>query len=503
MEDTISSEQDKTTLKTGDNDIPALSLGETGYNGLIVLGGDILEECQHELRYPQAIETFKKMAKDGAIAPALELVEMLIARANWSVKIPKGYEEQLKDKAIFLNQCLGDMDQPFENYIKQIASFNRYGFSIMEKVYRYRRKDDGSKFNDGLIAPKKLALRSQDSIESWKWGNKGREIIGFWQVVNVITNDTYNGWDFVSSSGTDDNGTTQKFIPRKKYLHFRNNPLKDTPYGTSPLVGAWQPWKYKQAMMEAEAIGVSQDANGFKVLYLPPQYLSATATEADQAVYAEYKKIMANIQVAKQSGIILPLLLDDAGNKMFEFDIKSITGQKSYDTDVIIKRYTSEILSALFADFLALGSNGGGSFSLAESKLSVVEMAIESRLQEIKTQLNHDWVRQIFEINGWDTDVMPFLDYSSVGKISLDEVGKFIQRVAAVSQLPRDPHVTNWILNAAQIPYQVDENMSLKDLNEILTPMETGAAEGMASGGGNGTGSGTSNNSAVNSDNAA
>lgn len=502
MEDNISSEQTTTSVKPGDNPIPSLTLGETGYSGLVVLGGDVLEECQYELRYPYAIETFKKMAKDGAIAPALELVEMLISRVDWSVKIPKGYEDQLKDKAVFLSQCINDMEQPFPEYIKQISSFNRYGFSIMEKVYRYRRKEDGSKFNDGLIAPKKLALRSQDTVARWKWSNKGRDIAGFYQQVNVINDNNFNGWDFVSSTSNTEDGNTLKFIPRKKYLHFRNNPVKNTPYGTSVLNGAWQAWKYKQAMQEAEAVGVSQDANGFKVLYLPPQYMTDDASEDNKKVYEYYKRVMSNIDMARQSGLILPQVLDEAGNKAFEFDIKSITGAKSYDTDVIIKRYNSEILAALFADFLALGSNGGGSFSLAESKLSVIEMAIESRLNEIKQQLNHDLVKQIFELNGWETDVLPYFDYAPVGEASLDEVGKFIQRVAAVGQMPVAPKVTNWIMGVGNIPYRVDENMSTEKLSEILTPNESRAGDGMASGMGSGTGKSTGNNSATNSENA-
>lgn len=58
-----------------------------------------MEECSKELRWPEAINTYKRMAKDGAIAPALELVEMMIARVPWTVKIPEGYEDQLKEKA--------------------------------------------------------------------------------------------------------------------------------------------------------------------------------------------------------------------------------------------------------------------------------------------------------------------------------------------------------------------------------------------------------------------
>lgn len=476
------------SLDPGTNKLPTISMGETGFSGILTLGGVVWEECQSELRWPQVMDTYKRMAKDGAIAPALDYMEVMIARVPWSVKIPEGYEEQLKDKARFLEQCKDDMEHSWESMIKQVSSFNRYGFCPIEKVYGYRTRESGSKYNDGLIRIRKLPIRSQDTIDSWKFKNKGRDLAGLFQKVNIPGTDGLDkGYDFVNTQ--DSEGPGLKFIPRKKFMLFRNNPLKDSPIGTSPLNGAWMAWKYKTAYQESEAIAVAQDANGFKILYLPPQYMSPDASEEDKAVFEEYKKILSNMHQAKQSGMILPLIVDDNKNKMFEFDIKSVTGQKSYDTNAIIQRYTSEILTALFADFLALGSSGSGSFSLAETKVSVVEMAIESKLNEIKDQLNNDLVRQLFELNGWSTEVMPYFAYGKIGKESLDEVGKFVQRVAAVSMMPKTPEVVNWMLKQADIPYQVDKSLTTEELNELLTPMTSASGTGMVEGMGNGTGS--------------
>ena len=136
-----------TQLEQGDNDVPNIVYREQGFNGLTTLGGQVFEDCSHALRWPQAIETYKKMAKDAAISPALELVEMMIARVPWTIKIPEGYEEELAEKANFVRQCINDMDHDFQSFIEQVVSFNRYGFACIEKVYRYRRKDKGSKYD--------------------------------------------------------------------------------------------------------------------------------------------------------------------------------------------------------------------------------------------------------------------------------------------------------------------------------------------------------------------
>lgn len=487
--DTISSSSTGAVPEKGNNEVPALVLGEQGYVGLNVLGGQILEECQHELRFPESIETYKRMAKDGTVAPALELVEMMIARVPWFVSIPEGYEDELEEKAEFTRQCMHDMEHSWSSFIKQVVSYNRYGFCVNEKVYRYRTKENGSKYDDGLIGIKKLPIRSQDSITDFVFKNKGRDLAGLTQQVVVPTNNPLIPQGYTSFTNTAFANQT-KYIPRKKFLLFRNNPLKDSPLGTSPLNGAWQAWKYKQSYQEAEALATAHDANGFKVLYLPPQYMAEDASPENKAVYQQYQRMLQQASRGELTSFILPLIHDGEGNKMFEFDIKSVAGQKSYDINEIISRYSKEILTSLFADFLTLGNTGGGSYSLAESKVTVVEMAIQAKLDEIKDQLNHDLLRQLFELNGWDTDIMPEIRYGQISKPSLDEVSKFIQRVSATGNLPKTRETINWVLSSADIPYRIPEGMTDEELRELLgkETSRSGDSFDTPSGGLNGTG---------------
>lgn len=475
-------------LEKGDNDIPPLALGEKGYTGLKVLGGQILEECQHELMWPNCVETYKKMAKDGAIAPALELVEMMISRVPWCVTIPEGHEEELADKAEFLRQNMRDMEHSWSDFIKQALSFHRYGFCVSEKVFRYRRKESGSRYNDGLIGIKKLPIRSQDTITDWVFKNKGRDLAGLHQEVVIPTN-SLSGPDNHSLYLKDSYTNKQQYIPRKKFLLFRNNPLKDSPVGISCLNGAWQAWKYKQSYQEAEALAVAHDSSGFKVLYLPPQYMAEDATPENKAVYEYYKTMLMSASRGELTSFILPLIMDGEGNEMFKFDIKSVTGSKSYNINEIIGRYTNEILTSLFADFLSLGNSGGGSYSLAESKVSVVEMAIQSKLDELKDQINHDLVRQLFELNGWDTGVMPEITYGEITKPSLDEVSKWVQRISGTGNLPRNREILNWIMSTADVPYRIPKNMSQEEIEELLSKDTSRSGDGIASetGGLNGT----------------
>jgi len=490
------------SLQEGDVKVPAMAYGEMGYTGLVTLGGKVWDECTHELRWPYAYKTFKQMALDGAVHPSLDFVESKIAEADWVVRIPKKAPKELLGQLTlqkeFVESCMTDMEHSWTAMIKDAASFNRYGFSTLEKVYRYRNTKYGSKHDDGRVGFRKIVGRSQGTIEKWEWVNKGRDIKGFWQrVVTPAETININGWETLKLQSTQ--AFNLKFIPSYKYLHFRHNPQNNSPTGSSPLAGVWQAYKMKQAYQESEAIGTAQDNNAFKILYLPPEYLVADADEDRKASFEMYKTMLEKAHQAKQSGFILPMLTDSEGNKMFDFEIKNISGTKSYDVNAIIARYTREIQVGLFADVLSLGGGSGGSYSLAESKVNIIDLAVKSRLNEIKDQLNHDLMTQLFEQNGWSTEWMPYFDYELPNMESMDNKGKFYQRVKAVGLLPVVPAVVNQILKDCGIDYQVDEDMSTEDLMKILAPMsqadiQSEAGKGMESGLNNSNGKGTGSN---------
>lgn len=495
------SKDEKTiSLKQGEGKAPPIVYGQQGYTGLVTLGGQVWDDCQHELRWPQAYKTFKLMGTDDAVAPALNYVEGKAAEAIWKVKIPKGFpkerEVELKAYKKFLEECQGDMTHSWATMIRNALSFNRYGFSLLEINLRFRNTKYGSKYNDGNVGIESLAPRSQGTVYEWVWRDKGRAIDGFKQrvVIPSSENTIINaGWDMIRENAVQE--TTVKYIPYKKVLHFRASPENDSPSGTSPLVAAWKPWKMKTAYEESEMIGVAQDNNAFKVLYLPPEYLVEDADEDRKASFQLYQQMMERAHQAKQSGMILPLLLDAEGNKQFEFDIKNISGSKSYDVNAIIARYVRAIQVALFADVLSLGGGSGGSYSLAESKVSIIDMAVKARLTEIRDQLNHKLIPTLFEQNKWPTDILPYFDFDLPNAETLDNKGKFYQRTKAVGLLPVVPQVINHILADAGIDYQVDDNLSPEELMKILAPMgeqmQSESGGGMKSGMGNSNGDGT------------
>jgi hypothetical protein len=491
--------EDSISLEKGDTKAPAIVYGETGYTGLVTLGGQVFDDCQHELRWPHAFKTFRQMSADATIMPALEFVEGKVAEATWSVKIPKDVpkdrEATLKAQQKYLTEVMNDMRHSWSTAIKNGATFNRYGFSILEMVFRFRNFKYGSKYNDGLVGVEALSPRSQGTIYRWYWKDKGREIDGFDQRVLYPTDGVifeHNGWEVLRTLPSIEPAV--KYIPMKKCLHFRHNPQNDSPSGSSPLVAAWQPWKMKMAYQESEAIGVAQDNNAFKILYLPPDYLVEDRDPDREASFEMYTRMMERAHQAKQSGFILPMLVDNEGNKMFDFEIKNISGQKSYDVNAIINRYTREIQVALFADILSLGGGSGGSYSLAESKISVLDMAVKSRLNELKDQFNHKLVKTLFEQNSWPTDIVPYFDFDLPNSETLDSVGSYLQKTAATGLMPLVPETVNFVLARVGIDYRVPDDMSTEELRKIMSNFKSESGGGLETGlpGSNGEGTGAS-----------
>lgn len=457
-----------------------MSKGQISRSALYSLNGKILEECNRDLRWPYCMNTYKKMFKDSTIAPALNLMEMSISKVKWEIKIPEGYEEELKEKADFLRSVMNDMEHSWYDFIKRSSTFNRFGFAPVEKVYRRRLKSRGSKYDDGLIGLESLPLIDQDSVAQWEFDEAGRHLTGLRQ------------WDR-RPKGPDNFEYTYTYdptpIPRKKFLLFRADPIKNNPEGNSPLNGVYVAWRFKTELEKFESMGVSQDLRGLKVLKIPARYMSEEADEAEKQTYDAFQRQIANIHKGEQSGIIIPSDMDDQGKPMFDFKLESVMGQSTYNVHEIISRWRKEIITGLLCQQLILGQDGSGSFALAEQLQGATGAVIDARLREIRDQLNHDLIPQLFALNGWDITNTPYFDFEDFQESNLDDFSKSVQRIASVGGMVLNAETINQIHEklGLSIPFD-DINIDIEDVREMASNFQSNAGEGMETGtSGNGT----------------
>lgn len=482
---------------SSENSTPRVRLSEQGYPGLKQTAGQIYEESNIKLRFPNIIREVDEMRKDPTVGVGLHLYRMMIGRVKWDVKAPVGASEKVKERTKFIQSCMHDMEHSWPSFITSLLTCIDYGFSIHEKVYRRRLKTNGSKYNDGLIGWKKLPSRSQSTIKDWVFSDDGRDLIAVKQSLANLT----NSGQFVKL--LNNNPSTDIIIPRNKFLLFTVDSRNGDPSGNTPLKAAYLPWRFKKLFQEQESIGASRDLGGVPHIKMPARYMSPDASPAEKSVYEYYKNVVRNIHNNEQAGLITPSDVDpETKAEMFKFDLMNNDGGKAYDTNAIIARYTNEILIALYADLLQLGNSGGGSYALSDNKVALVEMAVDHRLREIKDVLDHDLIRQTFALNGWDDDAYPEFVYTKVNEQSLDEIGKFIQRAVSVGAVELDREMLNLVRTAiGATPYPEDT----EPLEKYLPEKTSRSGDGMSKGSGNGTSDSVAgrDNSSNNTENAA
>lgn len=445
---------------------------ELGYIGQAL--PTFLPIMSEDLVFPQSITTYKKMALNSTVNAALQLYYATINRAEWYV-VP--YDDKLRNqkRAEFVEQCFNDMDRPFSEFLKEVATYLTFGFSIHEIVLKYRDGKD-SRFDDMRVGIKRLPIRPQDTIKGFRYTDDGREIT---HVVQLRGHNPYSVNTIVSGVQN-----TSIEIPYNRVLNFRVNPQYDCPVGTSPLRGAYLPWKYLVRLKDIEAVSISKNLTGLPHLKLHPVYMSEDASPEQKAVYEYYKTAVSRLQRNEDSGLITPLQYDDAGKPMFDFELLSAKSDANSLPDTPIRRYVNEILQALSADVLILGEGTGGSYNLNDSKTTLLYGAIQDRLKEIADEINNVLIRRLFEANGWDTNELPRIQFRNTAALDLETFSKAVQRIAAVGLLEVDRDVLNYVRRQLEIqekPEDAEVDFSL------LSNSTSRAGDGIAKGSLNGT----------------
>lgn len=456
--------------------LPPFRMGEVGTLGLNVINGRIMQEPRRNLRFPESMNTFQLMMRDPSIASSMNIIRMFVRRVDWRFKAPKGKEDdaQMKERIDFFNSLMDDMDVSWSEFISSVMSMCIYGFSVHEKVYKKRTGKTGkywSQYNDGLIGWAKLPIRAQPTLDKWYFDDDYTEVTGVRQNLSRLNRSR----TFLA----EDDG--QRRLPRSKFLLFKYDDDNGSPEGRSPLLNAYVPWKYKVQIEEFEAVGVSRDLVGMPKIGLPPDYLDENA-DPEKKAFVEYCKRLINDMIANdRAGIIFPKFIDpETKQDVFEFGLMSRQGAKAYDTAEIIERYSKQIMQAFMADVIAMGNSKYGSFSLADSKTSLLAMSVEVLLKQIQTVINRDLVPQTYSLNQWDDSNMVEISFTDIETPDLEVIAKFIQQVVAVGAMEVDKASSDYLRGLIGLA-PADES---KPVSEELSPnSQSKSGEGMKTGG--------------------
>lgn len=455
-------------------------LSEFGSTGLKHSGGTVFEEFLTNLRGTKGARVYREMSdNDPTIGSIIYAIEKVILRLDWRVeafsdKSADG-ETSPKDQesAEFVNECLNDMSDSWDATLTQILSMLIYGYAFHEIVYKVRGGDSKdpqrrSKFNDNKIGWRKFAIRGQETLWQWMFDAEGG-------IQGMIQSDP-------SAS------VYIKAIPIEKALLFRVKNDKNNPEGRSLLRNAYRSWYFKHRIEEIEAVGIERDLAGLPIAYIPPEYLSSTAS-ADQVSFRNsIEQIVQNVKRNEQEGIVMPLMYDESGHKMFDLSLLSTGGSRQFDTDKIINRYDQRIAMSVLSDFILLGHDRVGSYSLGTAKMDLWSMAVDAIANSIAEVINQYAIPRLLKLNGMDTARAPYLTYGEVSHIDLTEIADYVSKLANSGLLMSDPNLEDYLRELGGLPPADHNNaeamgVAPKGDDNFLTADEQALIDDVADGG--------------------
>jgi len=434
-----------------------------GDSGLKRYSGYVQDEYIKALIGKKGAYTYKEMSdNDPIVGTIIFTITQIIKRTRWFAEpakdLPPGMEAAAEGAKIYAEGLLEDMEDTWEEVINEILTMLIYGYAPMEVTYKFRRGKNSdrrlhSKFNDGKIGIRKLALRPQETIERWEFDSNG-EWIGVHQQ-------------------PPEGGPI--YLPREKLVLFKTTSVKGNPEGRSILRNAYRPWFMKKKLEIIEAVGAERDLAGYPVLYLPSDLIQrARAGDAKLlAVYNTYKQIIRNIRRDEQEGVILPGDRDaKTGERLYELTLLTSGSKRNFDTNSILQRYTQEISSSVLADFVLLGHNARGTQALATTKVDVFLMALQGFQDVIAATLNRVLLPQLWELNQFPEELMPKYNADDTQNINAGDLATLLGNLSSAGMpLFPDPELEKHVRDIAGLPEPSPEILAAREANAAINPL--------------------------------
>jgi phage gp29-like protein len=395
------------------------------------------EELLPQLRGGRWHRTIREMSEqDPTIAGILFAIEMTIRRAEWSIQPASDSPEDVEIAEFIEGAMFRDLRPEWENTLSEILSFLPYGWAVLEVVYKRRTgpTDDprtSSHFTDGRIGWGSWSIRPQETLSEWVFDDGG-ELVAMKQIAPP---------KYVPVE-----------IPIDKALLFRTSSRHGRPEGLSILRAAYQPWYYKKEIQKFEAIGVERDLAGVPVAWVSADYWSPNATPEQKSALLRMQKVVTNLRRNQQEGVVMPLAYDKQNNKLYDLQLLTSGGQRQIDTDKVIQRYDTRIAMSVLADFIMVGHEQTGTYSMAESKTDLFITALEAWLDSIAAVINEQAIHPLLRYNGITVEREPQLKPGKVQAEDLEKLGAYLKTLADAGVLEVTPELQRHVLEVAKLP---------------------------------------------------
>jgi hypothetical protein len=343
---------------------------EQGVTGVPSFNGREADRYLTELQGPEGIQTMARILRREPAAYTVQNAIRLAARqATWKT-VPATDAPGDQRAAEFVDQCLEDMSHTLWSSLSFALSCQAFGFADLHVVYKRRSGSitNGSKpaslYNDGLVGIRKLAIRRQETIDSWERDENG----GPQAMIQV------------------DPSTGRRLPPVSidRMLHFIGGDDRGSWEGIGWLEPAYKIWHMIQGFEIIYGIGAQRSFVGVPTF----KYVNRPDAESIRMVREMGRKLtIGENQFIEYPGAVV------------EFSLQSVTNGNAGELREQIKELRWQMLMLGLVQFLQLGNSGSGSRALADPLITMFKSAIDAANDEVADVLNRHLIPRLFSLN--------------------------------------------------------------------------------------------------------
>uniref|UniRef100_A0A6M3LLP4 Putative structural protein n=1 Tax=viral metagenome TaxID=1070528 RepID=A0A6M3LLP4_9ZZZZ len=366
-------------------------------------GSSIFDDFLPQLRGTNALRVLREMSdNDATVGSILFSIEQVLRQAPWAAESASD-SPQDEAAALFLDECVGDMEGTWADHISAGLTMLPFGFSWFEQVFRLRRPEEGSRFNDGKLGWRKMGFRPQDTLSRWEEDDDGEPC-------------------FVQ-----DTGSELVVLPHAKAVHYKTNIGRGTPEGRSILRNAYRSWYFKKRAEEVLLIGMERSLAGLPIARIP-----AESIIHKDLLYERAKLMVQRVRQDEQMGVVWPSdKWPGTSENMYEFDTLKSEGPRSLDPVQVVRMFANDIAASVLAGFIYLGRDAVGSRALATPMQEIFQRALESWLDSMEDTFHQQATLKLLRLNGFQIVSPPRWRHGTVQDVDLAELGAFVQAVSA------------------------------------------------------------------------
>lgn len=455
-----------------------------GVSGLKQQSGRVMTEWKDALKGNLGPKKFREMADNNAyVRLGLTMLSLLQARPRKRVRCADESNPLAVAAAVFLEQALEDMHQPFGEILQQADSMNIYGWAAFEVVYKRRAGlaplDGGapSRYADGRIGWAGWYLRNQETRERWEFDPVTSEPVALHQM------DPSSGKRAILPF-RDERGIT-------RLLNFTTETASGSPEGRSFARSIHVEYEHQKHALQMEGIRGQRDVTGVLDIQAP---MSAWTDPSLVGARKSLEEMAAQYSLSERAFFLRPAEDLPNGQKSgWKIGTLSSSGPAMVDYDKIIRRTGGNILMAFFSELAAMGTSAGGTMALGETKAQVTTLACEALNRRKEDVINRDAVPSLMLLNGWaDPALWPWVEFDPIRpqdpwKI-LDVANRLIMSGGLTKGLPLEQWARD-ILGAPPFTGEWKEPTAPRTTNTSNTEVQhagqgSGGSEGAADAGG-------------------